>query len=136
MITAVFFLVASLIVNLVAGLFNRFPIPIPTGVSAGFQYFFGAFNNFASVFPVTDAFIVILFLLAVYWRVYLFKIIVWGVGFMPWLNAPRDLPHASSPGDRGQIVDLRSPNTNRNTIDLRKGRVQQKYRTMQDIRRK
>jgi len=137
MITAVFFLVASLIVNLIAGLFNRFPIVLPSGIVAGFQYFFNAFANMSSVFPVSDAFIVMLFLLAVYWRVYLFRVIVWGVGFLPFLNSPTSLPHSSSPGDRGHDIDLRpvSRGPQGHTIDLRKGRIRTKYRTMQDIRK-
>lgn len=137
MITAVFFLVASLIINLVAGLFNRFPIILPAGIIEGFQYFFNAFKSMESVFPVSDAMIVLAFLLAVYWRVYLFRIIVWGIGFLPFINAPVGLPHTSSPGDRGEIVDLRPTirNPQGRVVDLRKGRIQTKFRTMQDIRR-
>jgi len=137
MITAVFFLVASLIVNLVAGLFNRFPIYLPNGIVAGFQYFFNAFASMQSLFPVADAFIVLGFLLSVYWRVYLFRIIVWGISFLPFVNGSVDLPHTSSPGDRGETVDLRPrvSNPQGRVIDLRKGRIQTKYRTMQDIRK-
>jgi len=92
MITNLFFLLAGGLLNIIAGLFNAFPITIPDGVTTGFLYFIQAFRNMENLFPVTDAVIVVLFLLGVYWRVYLFKIILWGFGLLPFIGR-----HISTP---------------------------------------
>lgn len=130
MITSIFIYLAGAIMAIVALAFSKANIDLPYQITDAVAQAFSALNNFQSVFPVSDAVLGMLFLFAIYYRVYLIKIIFWVFAHLPFIGrGTGDLPSGPS------AVDLRETRGDDHTVDLRGGRYKQKYRTMEDIRR-
>lgn len=128
MITNALILIASAFLYMVSAIFSAFSFEVPEYISEAMVDAFTMFQRMREFFPVDDVLLALLFLLGVYWRVYVFKIILWGWSFVPYFGSRNDLPvHTNT-------TDLRS-NAPSGTVDLRQGKLKpgKIYRSMDGI---
>lgn len=92
MITNLFFLIGAQILFMFSNIFSVFQLEIPEYIQPSISYFLTGFNYAHNNFPVNDALLAGLFLLAIYWRVYLIKIFLWAFSLIPIIGRSTQLP--------------------------------------------
>lgn len=120
----------SIILAFLTGLTNFYSSIVPDGVYTSIQTLISYLGYFSGIFPVDTLVLCINFLINFFLAFYTVKIILYIWNLVPYLstNNTQNLPS-------NNVLDLRSSENTRNTIDLRKGmKISKGVVDMKDIR--
>jgi len=92
MIFDIIIIVGLSVLNLFGLLFQALSLAIPQNIEDSIAYFAGYINYFRGFFPIDQLINVIIFYILFLTYFYTVKIILWGVGHIPWLGKHEPLP--------------------------------------------
>jgi len=83
MITTIFILIGAVILQIISTILGAFSVIIPEAVENAFTWAFSSIGYLSGIFPVADLIYGFLVLLSIWSFVYLIRIFLWLISFIP-----------------------------------------------------